>query len=195
MQVDPQPPPYVPPYTSPQTEPSNPNCPASVKYLNSPPDFIRQNLHNHVLFRAVLWKVEYTAGNCGGAVVTGTDASGRVLNIQTYGANLHFEYQLTVTYGATTVQVDRFEPFNNFVGRTIYSFNNNVLVDAQQLDGNQRLLLDARFDRLNGQLGVGFKIYDASNGRLINSYTVASADLQSACNQRFYLFGKFGQLI
>lgn len=194
MQVDPTPP-YVPPYTPPQSEPSNPTCPASVQYLSSPPDFIRQNLHNNVLFRAVQWKVEYTAGNCGGAVVTGTDATGRVINIQSYSANMHFDYQFTVVYGAGTVQVDRFEPFNNFVGRTIYSFNNNVLVAVQQLDGNQRLLLDARFDRVLGRLAVGFKLYDAASARLINSYTLASADVQSACNQRFYLFDNFGQLI
>lgn len=170
-------------------------CPASVKYLTTPPDFIRQNLHNRELFSAVQWKVEYAAGNCGGAVVSGTDASGRVVNIQTYGDNLRFLHQLTVFYSGNTVQVDRFEPFNNFVGRTIYTFNNNLLVRVQQLDGNQRLLVDARFDRINGQLAVAFKFYDAPTGRLINSYQVASADIQSACNQRFYLFDQFGQTI
>jgi len=166
-----------------------------VQYLSSPPDFIRQNLHNRELFSAVQWKVEYVAGNCGGAVVTGTDSSGRVVNIQSYGPNLRFQHQWTIFYGAGIVQVDRFEPFNNFVGRTNYIFNNNVLVDVQQLDGNQRLLVDARFNRVDGQLVVALKFYDAPTGRVTNSYTVASADVHSACNQRFYLFDMFGQNI
>jgi hypothetical protein len=193
VQVDPQPPPRLPPVVPPSSDPTNANCPASVKYLTSPPDFTRQNLHNRELFNAVQWKVEYVAGNCGGAVVTGTDASGRVINVQSYGPNLRFQYQWTILYGAGTVQVDRFEPFNNFVGRTIYTFNNNILVGVQQLDGNQRLLVDARFNRAYGQLAVALKFFDAPTGRLVNSYTVASADVQSAGNQRFFLFDMFGQ--
>lgn len=161
--------------------------------MTSPPDFIRQNLHNRELFSAVQWKVEYMAGNCGGAVVTGTDASGRVINIQSYGPDLRFQHQWTILYGAGSVQVDRFEPFNNFVGRTLYTFNNNILVGVQQLDGNQRLLVDARFSRAYGQLAVALKFFDAPTGRLVNSYTVASADVQSAGNQRFFLFDMFGQ--
>jgi len=109
--------------------------------------------------------------------------------------NIHFEYQWTVSYGSGSVQVDRFEPFNNFVGRTIYSYNNSgALVAIQQLDGNQRLIMDARLDRSFGQLTVGLKFYDASSGRLNSSTTIPSSDVQTALNQRFYLFDMFGQL-
>jgi hypothetical protein len=179
----------------PTSGPSNPNCAGSVKYLSSPPDFILQYLHNNVRFRVVEWKVEYSSSDCGGAIVSGKDSSGRLVNVEKYGANFHFEYQWTIAYGSGSVQVDRFEPFNNFVGRTIYSYGGNgALVAIRQLDGNQRLLMDARFDRILGRPAAVLKFYDASTGRLIDSTTIAHTDVRSALQERFYLFDMFGQL-
>jgi dephospho-CoA kinase len=182
------------PYTPPTAEPSKPNCPTSDQVMASPPRFILQNLHNNVRLRVVQWKVEYTDSSCGGALVTGKDAAGRLVNVQSYGANFRFEYQWSIAYGPGRVQVDRFEPFNNFVGRTVYSYDNaGALVGIQQLDGNQRLLLNARLNRVLGQLSVALNSYDAASGRAIDHSTVASPDVQSALTQRFYLFDMFGQ--
>jgi dephospho-CoA kinase len=183
------------PYTPPTAEPSRHNCPTSDQVMASPPRFILPNLHNNVPLRVVQWKVEYTDGNCGGALVTGKDAAGRAVNVQSYGANFSFEYQWSIAYGPGRVQVDRFETFNNFVGRTIYSYNSaGVLVGIQQLDGNQRLLSDARLNRVLGGLAVALNSYDAASGRSIDHTAVTSTDVQSALTQRFYLFDQFGQL-
>lgn len=192
VQTSPAPlPPYVPPAPGPTAD--TVSCPSTVTYSSTMPDFVFQQTHNNVRARIAQWKVEPIAGNCG-AIVTGRDAAGQLVNLQSYGPQMQFQYQWTVAYGAGTVQVDRFEAFNHFVGRTIYFFSNDTLTRVQKLDGHQRLLVEASFNRFPGRLAVALKFFDVTTGRQTGSSEIASPDIRTVCNERFYLFDTFGQL-
>lgn len=155
-----------------------------------------QNVHNTVLARAAKWQVLWSADGSGCATVTAFDAQGRVIDIESYGPNLTFQSQVNLTYRAGLTQVDRFRPYNDFVGRTLYSFNNGGnLIGIRQLDGNQRLIEDALYKRSFGQVtAVELRFYDVASGQLMRRSEVSGAAMQAALSQRFYLFDMFGQL-
>lgn len=195
------PPPIVQTLPAPTPQPSadspTTTYPAgSVESLSSAPQFIMQNVHNTVLARAAKWQVLWSADGSGCATVTAFDAQGRVIDIESYGPNLTFQSQVNLTYRAGLTQVDRFRPYNDFVGRTLYSFNNGGnLIGIRQLDGNQRLIEDALYKRSFGQVtAVELRFYDVASGQLMRRSEVSGAAMQAALSQRFYLFDMFGQL-
>lgn len=182
--IDTTPPPVAPPADS------SPNCGGNVQTLTDPPAFTQQYTHNWVRFKATTWTVKYF-GDCAGAQVIGRDNAGRLVNWQEYGSGFSFQYQWLVSYDASTVQVDRFEPFNTFVGRTIYTYDNRgVLIRVQQLDGHQRVMLDAAIehDAFGMETGVVRK-YDPNSGRYMGNSAFDASGLRTL----FFLFDTYGQ--
>lgn len=139
--VDPAPPspPPVPPV----------QC-GTVRVLEEPPDFILQYLHNQVRYRVTEWTVTYGAACGEPTTVVGRNAFGKLVNWMEFGDNLKFFHQWMIDYNSAggTVQVDRFEAYNTFVGRTIYEFSTSRrLVAIRHLDGHQRPVVSARVER------------------------------------------------
>jgi hypothetical protein len=134
----------------PEPKPVDPpigNCKVGVETLSEPPAFILSNLHNQVRWRVVKWTVttdgvSLSGGSCLHTTVEGRDAEGRLVVRQFYGTQLAYQGQYTITYNADcTTQVDRFNEYNVFIGRSFYRTNSDgKLVQAIQLDGNQRKL-------------------------------------------------------
>lgn len=108
-----------------------------VTVLSEAPDFSRRYLHNQILWQVAEWKL--IEGNCSGTVLEGRDGNGRLVVRQFYGSTLGFGGQFTVKYAGNGIEVDHFNSYNTFDGRTIYTLDGaGLLVRAQLLDGRQR---------------------------------------------------------
>jgi hypothetical protein len=170
-------------------------CDGLYHPLNQVPDFAIVHTQNWVNNTATQWQLRCVE-NLGGATVVALDASHNVINRQIYGANNHFEEQLTFVQstdaaGFRTVQVDFYAPFNTFIGRTIYRFDSsNRVSDAYRQDGFQRPLQASHFTRdRNGLItSVTTEKTPRNGGGRNTAYT--KSDIE-ASTRVFYAFDSF----
>lgn len=170
-------------------------CDGLYHPLNQVPDFAIVHTQNWVHDTATQWQVRCVE-NLGGATVVALDASHNVINRQIYGANYHFEEQLTFVLstdaaGFRTVQVDFYAPFNTFIGRTIYRFDSsNRVSDAYRQDGFQRPLQASHFTRdQNGLItSVTTEKTPRNGGERATAYT--KSDIE-ASTRAYYAFDSF----
>lgn len=160
----------------------------------TPPHIILPYLHNWVRQAVTQWTVK-CRGNNDGAVVTGSDEKGRLVNWQNYGPNWVFiqQWQIKYEYQQTTVML--FKAPNDFMGRSIYRYDqDNNVIEVRQLDSQQRQVVTATIQRRPGGsfYQTILKYYDSmavmTNTRILDT----PDDPQMAST--FYLFETFGTI-
>jgi hypothetical protein len=171
------------------------SCQAGVEVLSDAPAFTLATLHNQVRWRVVKWTVISegdgpTAASCLRTTVEGHDSHGRLVVRQSYGSQLAFIGQLTVNYGNCTAQVDRFNSINQFVGRSIYNFDQRgKLVQASQYDGNQRAVIGLTVERdRDGNIYAVTYGTTTVNGRIWENQSFEKlGQYRAFLNNQFYL--------
>lgn len=155
------------------------------------PSFAFETTPNWVRSKVTQWTVKYEDG-CASAQVTGRDAAGNLVTYQQYGRAFAFVYRWDVSYSPGRVQVDRFETFNEFVGRTVYVYDAaDHLIQVQQLDNHQRLLFDAGFTTRDGVFVTIIRRYNAFTGGFIESQTYEGDAARKTLTSTFYMYPTF----
>jgi hypothetical protein len=166
------------------------SCAAGVVESTEIPSFAFAYTRNEVRYRVQKWTASYSGG-CTSATVEGRDDKGRVVSHQEYGNGLAFISQWVMTYSWDVVQVDRYESYSSFAGRTVYTYNpnNGALQGAERLDGHERLL--STMNVLDDG-AVVLKHYDPENGTFQGSQTYDAGVAPSVMANNFYLYTTYG---
>ncbi|SRR5579875_1342440 len=188
------PPVVIPPSPPAPIPPPHPTCPSGTTRSADPPSFVLPYLHNQVRGRVTEYTVTY-APNCQGATVVGTDINGRLVNIEEYGPNLAFSQQWIVNYSqfGDAVWVDLFTAPNVFVGRTMYEYDSGRLMRVRLLDGHQRPIIIATYERNpDGSLcAVVVQRYNQF-GVVVDVQRMSPSGIGTIAGD-FYMFDRFGQ--
>ena len=198
--VDPGP--SDPPFTEPTPPPSGDPIvvpPATKQVLDEPPGYAFRFLHNAVRVKVVGWEVGHDA-HCNGPWLKGYDADGRILVHQVYDPHYWMVYQWVFSYHPDgSVQIDRFEGRQNqFVGRTIYSYNQYGGVESIELyDGLQRKLMKVTLSRKASGAVTALYVteYDPATTAERSKKVVEGVDsADKFLHDVFYLYGDFGKV-
>ncbi len=173
------------------------NCgDGSVQILSDPPAFALGYLHNQVRWQVTKWVITTDgAAHCRNTIVEGFNVNGKLMVKQFYGPQLAYRGQLVVQYlNDGTTQVDRFNEFNQSVGRSIYTADSSGrLLVARQFDGSQRPLFTVNVQRAaDGSIvSVSYRAFDSTSGRSVeNNYFETLGQFRDFLSTHFYLADK-----
>lgn len=163
---------------------------------STPPKIILPNLHNWVRQAVTQWSV-----NCQGdasGTITGRDEKGRLVVSQEYGKDWSIIQQWTFNYGwagsGETVTVDLYKPAFNFVGRSIYAYDqDHNVIEIRQQDGHQRAIVTATIQRSPGgaYYQTILKFFELATGSMTDTRVLSDAN-DPYMNSTFYQYGMLG---
>lgn len=193
----------TPPVTIPDTTPV-PITPVEVKEdpcslpnpSSTPPKVILPNLHNWVRQAVTQWSVNCQGDSSG--TITGRDEKGRLVVSQEYGKDWSIIQQWTFNYGwagsGETVTVDLYKPAFDFVGRSIYAYDqDHNVIEIRQQDGHQRAIVTATIQRRPGgaYYQTILKFFELATGSMTDTKVLSDAN-DPYMSSTFYQYGMLG---
>ncbi len=137
-----------------------------LEHLTDVPSFAFDFTPNWVRAQTTSWTVTYQDG-CSTANVVGADKDNNVVSEQEYRKGLTFVNRYDINRQAKSIQVDRFQSFGQFVGRTTYNFDAlNQLISIDRFDGHSVLLANATATGTRKQSGNHHPSLRCSHGKV-----------------------------
>lgn len=166
---------------------------------STPPKIILPNLHNWVRQSVTQWSVN-CQGDRSSGTITGRDEKERLVVSQEYGRDWSIIQQWTFSYGfagsGETVSVDLYKPAFDFVGRSIYAYDqDHNVIEIRQLDGHQRAVVTATIQRRPGgaYYQTILKFFELATGSMTDTRTLYDSN-DPYMSSTFYQYGMLGSV-
>jgi hypothetical protein len=122
----------------------------------------------------------------------GADKDNNVVSEQEYRKGLTFVNRYDINRQAKSIQVDRFQSFGQFVGRTTYNFDAlNQLISIDRFDGHSVLLANATATGTGSSQEIIIRRYDALTGKSVGTQTYSGGAASTVLGDNFYLYDMF----